>query len=82
MEYLLSVWREHLQQRDGEHTSADPGCYSSRYVGRPSHPQQVLTQLAVRAENWLVGSGLFPEVAAFNRARKPVDDMIAGDRRD
>ncbi|CAA9314849.1 MAG: hypothetical protein AVDCRST_MAG68-1493 [uncultured Gemmatimonadetes bacterium] len=82
LEYLHSVWLEHLHATQGHHTSAEPGCYVGRYVGRPHHPQEVLTHLAVRADNWLAASGLFPDIAAFNRARKPVDELIAKERRD
>jgi hypothetical protein len=82
LEYLLSVWLVYLHETQGLQTSAEPGCYVGRYVGRPHHPQEVLTQLAVRAENWLATSGLFPDIAAFNRARGPVDAMIASKRRD
>ena len=76
MEYLFSVWREHLDESPQISTSADPGCYSERNLGSPYHPREVLTHLAAQAENWLQTSGLFPDIAAFNRARRPVDKQI------
>jgi hypothetical protein len=79
MEYLFSIWREHLRQANGEQTSADPGCYSARYVGRPRHPREALARLPEQAGNWLQASGLFPDIAAFNRAREIVDGKIRRD---
>ena len=79
MEYLFSIWREHLYLAGEGHTSADLGCYSVRYVGRRSHPREVLIQLSTQAGNWLQTSGLFPDIALFNRAREPVEAKIRQD---
>jgi hypothetical protein len=79
MEYLFSVWREHLRQVHGIPTSAEPGCYSVRYPRPRTHPREVLAQLAVQVGSWLQTSGLFPDIAAFNLARAPVDAKIQRD---
>jgi hypothetical protein len=79
MEYLFSIWREHLSLSGAAYASADPGCYSVRYVGYPHHPRAVLAPLPAQAGNWLQSSGLFPDIAAFNRARERVDAKIRRD---
>lgn len=76
MEYLFSVWREHLRETQTMGTSADPGCYSFRDLGRPYHPSEVLAPLPAQAGNWLQTSGLFPDIAAFNRASGRVNELI------